>query len=305
MTETLRGSGVVRSLVAQYAYTRRTEPFTLSSGATSYDYIDAKQILLVNEFQAAIGEEMAKAIAQHNVTYDAVGGLELGAIYVAQALLVHEWLDRSTRSSSFVVRKKAKSHGKGLRIEGPSVEGQTVIVVDDVVTTGDSIIKAVDAVRADGAHVALAITLVDRADIATGRLVDLGVPYHPLTTYRDYGIDPIPEVALPVIPEREELRSLTLVDTKRLPDLIAWSWDESDNTGDARYAGIARALEAVHEAWDVKGGLPEATIEAINAALASHLSEVLQLPDAAAAASHARWMREEILRAVEGSSASS
>jgi orotate phosphoribosyltransferase len=195
MTETLRGSPVVRALVAQYAYTRRAEPFTLASGAKSFDYVDAKQILLVNEFQSQIGAEMAQVISDHGVTYDSIGGLELGAIYVAQALLLHEWAVSSVRVSSFVVRKKAKAHGKGLVIEGPSVEGQLVVVVDDVVTTGDSIIKAIDAVKNEGGTVALAITLVDRGDSAAVKIANLDVPYHPLTTYRDYGMEPVLEIA--------------------------------------------------------------------------------------------------------------
>jgi orotate phosphoribosyltransferase len=191
MTETLRGSPVVRALVAQYAYSRATEPFTLASGATSYDYIDAKQILLINEFQDQIGAEIARVIADRGVSYDAIGGLELGAIYVGQALLIHLWSDSKTRASSFVVRKKPKPHGKGLLIEGPSVQGQSVVVVDDVVTTGDSILQAVDAVRNEGGTVALAITLVDRGDSASNKLSELDVPYHALTTYRDYGIEPV------------------------------------------------------------------------------------------------------------------
>lgn len=195
MTETLRGSSVVRALVARYAYTRRPEPYTLSSGASSYDYVDAKQILLVNEFQAEIGAEMARVIAERGVTYAAVGGLELGAIYVAQALLVYEWAESRAVSSSFVVRKKAKEHGKGLLIEGPSVTGQSVIVVDDVVTTGDSIMRAIDAVRDEGGRVDLAVTLVDRGDSASVKLSSAGIEYCPLTTYRDYGMEPVPTSA--------------------------------------------------------------------------------------------------------------
>lgn len=186
-------SDVVCSLVARYAYTRRTEPFTLSSGLTSHDYIDAKQILLVNEFQEQIGVAIAGAIEDRGVTYSAVGGPELGAVYVAQALLMYEWMVHSKSLASFVVRKEMKPHGKGLRIDGPSVSGQSVVVVDDVVTTGDSLIRAIEAVRENEGEIVLAITLVDRGDIASHKLSTLGVTYHPLTTYRDYGIEPVSE----------------------------------------------------------------------------------------------------------------
>jgi orotate phosphoribosyltransferase len=299
MTETVRGSAVVRSLVATHAYSRQTEPYTLSSGVTSYDYIDAKQILLVNEFQAQIGAEMARVIDEHDVSYAAVGGLELGAIYVAQALLVHEWLVSSERASSFVVRKKAKKHGKGLKIEGPSVKGESVVVVDDVVTTGESIIRAVDALRDEGADVALAITLVDRGDTAAELLSAIEIPYHPLTTYRDYGIEPVRKPETPVVEELSELRSLRLPGTDRIPDLISWCWDEADNSGDSRYAGIARALDAVLDAWDVKGGLPESTLARVNELLSRHLAEVLSTPEPAAGSAEARWMRDQIAEVLE------
>jgi orotate phosphoribosyltransferase len=303
MSDTLRGSSIVRSLVAEYAYARRTEPFTLSSGVTSYDYIDGKQILLVNELQEQVGGEMVRAIEDRQVEYSAVGGLELGAIYVAQALLVHEWIKRSRRLASFVVRKKAKAHGKGLKIEGPSVTGQCVVVVDDVVTTGDSIIRAVDAVRNEGADVVLTITLVDRGDIAGSRLADLGVPYHALTTYRDYGIDPVVEAELPVAGELVELRQLQLPRADRLPDLISWCWDKAYNSGDARYAGIARSLEEIEEAWDVKGGLPQAIIKDLNAALQRHMPDILTTPDASSGSAQARWMRDEVGRALDAARA--
>jgi len=193
VTETLRGSSVVRALVAKHAYTRRTEPFKLSSGVLSYDYVDAKQILLVNEHQAVVGAAIANVIKELGLTYDSVGGLELGAIYVAQALLLHEWSQNRQAVNSFVVRKQPKSHGKGLQIEGPSVSGESVIIVDDVVTTGDSILRAVDAVQAEGGRVQLAVTLVDRGTSAASKLEVRGVRYHPLTTFEDYGIDPVPD----------------------------------------------------------------------------------------------------------------
>ncbi len=191
MTNTLRGSPAVRELVAEHAYIRSEEPFTLSSGAVTHDYIDAKQVLMINEYQAEVGRAMAAVISERGIAYDSVGGLELGAIYVAQALLVHEWAANRGRTQSFVVRKKPKIHGTGLQIEGPSLADRDVIVVDDVVTTGDSLLRAVDAVTAEGARVVLAITVVDRGDIAGSKIELLGVPYHPLTTYRDYGIAPI------------------------------------------------------------------------------------------------------------------
>lgn len=90
------------------------------------------------------------------------------------------------------------------------------------------------------------------------------------------------------------LRGLQLAGNDGLPDLIAWCWDQADNTGDARFCGLARALEAILEAWDVKGGLPESVISDMNRVLRSHVADILDATGPMVGSDRARWMRQEI-----------
>lgn len=102
----------------------------------------------------------------------------------------------------------------------------------------------------------------------------------------------------------DELRRLQLVGVRQLPELIAWCWDQADNTGDARFCGVARALEGILEAWDVKGGLPEHTITDMNRVLREHLEDILSAPEAIIGSDRARWMRSEIGQVLHGESLS-
>ena len=88
----------------------------------------------------------------------------------------------------FLVRKEAKTHGTGNRIEGPLEPGSTVAIVDDVATTGGSSLEAVDAVLALGCQVALVIAVLDRLEGADAAFAARDIPFHPLLTIRDLGI---------------------------------------------------------------------------------------------------------------------
>jgi hypothetical protein len=97
----------------------------------------------------------------------------------------------------------------------------------------------------------------------------------------------------------KELRRLQLAGADRLPDLVAWCWDRSDNTGDARFCGLARTFQHVSERWDVKGGLPTLAVQKVNLLLRDHMSAILDASDPADGAALARWMRHEIHRALD------
>jgi orotate phosphoribosyltransferase len=91
-----------------------------------------------------------------------------------------------------LVRKEPKSRGTRRLIEGARIgSGDKVLLVDDVVTTGGSILKALSAIKETGAKVVAAVTLVDRGDHARPRFDGLGVPYFPMATYEDMNIDPV------------------------------------------------------------------------------------------------------------------
>ena len=97
-------------------------------------------------------------------------------------------LDAGRPLPVFVVRKEVKQHGTMKAIEGPLPAPCNVVIVDDVVTTGGSILKAIDAVEAQGCKVLLAITVLDRNAGATEALAARGIPYRPLATLEDLGI---------------------------------------------------------------------------------------------------------------------
>ena len=93
--------------------------------------------------------------------------------------------------SWFTVRKEPKPHGKQRLVEGADIGGKRVLLVDDVVTTGKSILQAWEAVVDAGTEVSLAVCLVDRGDEARERLREAGVRYEPLLTYKDLEIEPV------------------------------------------------------------------------------------------------------------------
>lgn len=165
----------------------RDEPFQLTSGAWSRDYIDGKRALAAGADLALAARAALEAVADAGVDgFDAVGGLTMGADHLSHAIAV------ASGARWFSVRKKAKGHGKGQAVEGAVLEpGMSVLLVDDVVTTGGSIQQAFHAVRDTGVEVVAALTLVDRGEVAPTFFADQGVTYVPLATYRDLDIDPV------------------------------------------------------------------------------------------------------------------
>ncbi|HIY66762.1 MAG TPA: orotate phosphoribosyltransferase, partial [Candidatus Agrococcus pullicola] len=91
---------------------------------------------------------------------------------------------------AFVVRKEPKDHGRGKQIEGPDVAGKRVVVVEDTSTTGGSPLKAVRALRREGAEVLAVAVIVDRATGAKDVIEAEGVPYRAAITLDDLGLKP-------------------------------------------------------------------------------------------------------------------
>ena len=120
-----------------------------------------------------------------DLEFDAVGGLTLGADPVATAVM-HA---AGRPIDAFVVRKEAKKHGMQRRIEGPSIVGKKVLVVEDTTTTGNSPLTAVEAVRAEGAEVVAVATVVDRATGAADALHEAGLDYRFLLGLEDLGLN--------------------------------------------------------------------------------------------------------------------
>lgn len=176
----------VVDVLRERGWVRRAEAFQLSSGDWSHDYVDGKRALAGGRELRVAAEAVIAQAAELAATFDVVGGLTMGADPLAHAIAV------LSGSRWFSVRKQAKDHGKGRLIEGAELgPGSAALVLEDVVTTGRSLLQALDAVEATGATIALAVTLLDRGDVAAPALAARGVPYRALTTYRDLGIDPV------------------------------------------------------------------------------------------------------------------
>jgi orotate phosphoribosyltransferase len=163
--------------------------FTLASGRTSHYYVDGRKVTLSAAGAALIGAGILERLADRPEV-QAVGGLTLGADPVVGATLALAGLTGRSDIRGFLVRKEAKAHGTGSRVEGPLEPGATVAIVDDVATTGGSSLQAVEAVEAMGCKVAVVIAVLDRLEGAAAAFAARGLPFEALLTIRDLGIEP-------------------------------------------------------------------------------------------------------------------
>ncbi len=158
---------------------------TLSSGRVADYYVDLRRISLDGEAAPLVGMVMRELT--RDLDYDAVGGLTLGADPVATSML-HAAAAAGERLDAFVVRKQGKAHGLQQRIEGPSIEGRRVLVVEDTTTTGASPLDAVQAAREAGAEVVAVATIADRATGAGEKIEAEGVDYHYVYGVEELGL---------------------------------------------------------------------------------------------------------------------
>ena len=142
--------------------------FVLASGRRSSLYVDCRLTTMSPDGQLIIGRIALAALRSSGWPVDAVGGLTLGADPISYAV-AHASALAAERGDgamvrAFTVRKEAKAHGTGRLIEGPFQSGDNVVVVEDVITTGGSALKAVESVRAAGGNVVGVLALVDREE---------------------------------------------------------------------------------------------------------------------------------------------
>ncbi|HEY3197691.1 MAG TPA: orotate phosphoribosyltransferase [Nitrospirales bacterium] len=162
----------------------QTPRFTLASGRVSEYYVNCKQLLSHPRYRRIIAELIADQLAEWDL--QAIGGMEIGAIPIATSVSDYVFMQKGRELRTFVVRKKAKDHGMKHTVEGSFLTGDRVIVVDDVLTTGQATIDAIQQARTAGLNVQHALVIVDRGeDHGRDRVEALGVPLTSLLTLQD------------------------------------------------------------------------------------------------------------------------
>jgi orotate phosphoribosyltransferase len=148
--------------------------FTLASGKQSQYYIDARLTTMSPEGLSLIGSVALSELQKSGWAVDAVGGLTLGADPISYAI---SYASAATAKPlrAFTVRKEAKAHGTGKQIEGPFKARDRVAIIEDVITTGGSALRAIDAVRAAHGTVAGVLALVDRGEGGRQAIEEAGI----------------------------------------------------------------------------------------------------------------------------------
>jgi|SRR5690625_212918 len=154
----------------------RRGDFVLASGARSSYYIDARPTTMSGEGQLLIGRLGLSALDHAGWRPASVGGLTLGADPVAYAI-AHRAAELGRELNAFTVRKEAKGHGTGRRIEGAFEPDTDIVVVEDVVTSGGSALQAIEVLEEAGAHIIGVMTVVDREEGGRERIEDAGYPF--------------------------------------------------------------------------------------------------------------------------------
>ncbi|TWU48344.1 orotate phosphoribosyltransferase [Rubripirellula reticaptiva] len=167
----------------------RRGDFTLASGKKASFYLDCRTLTLHPKGANVVAEGMLEVLQSLGDLPAAVGGMAIGADPITASIVTIAG-QRDLPLKGFMVRKEAKGHGTGKQVEGPVQPGQRVVIVEDVITSGGSAIKAVDAVREYGLVVDHVIAIIDR--LAGGReaFAAKGIELTTLTTIRDFGIEP-------------------------------------------------------------------------------------------------------------------
>jgi orotate phosphoribosyltransferase len=164
--------------------------FVLASGRHSSFYIDARLTTMSGDGLAVIGGLGLDRFAARGWTPRAVGGLTLGADPIAYALALTA-RRRGQLLDAFTVRKQAKDHGTGKRIEGCFATGYPVVVVEDVLTTGSSALDAVRAVETEGGHILGVMAVVDRQEGGREAIERAGYLVEAFLSATDLGLAPV------------------------------------------------------------------------------------------------------------------
>jgi orotate phosphoribosyltransferase len=177
----------LKELIIERSFKKTDSPtIPLSSGKMSCFYFNMKKVTYYPAGQVLIGEAVYNKIKEIGMSPSAIGGLTMGADPVAVATSFTSELKKDP-IDAFSIRKEPKEHGMKLQIEGNVKEGDSVIIIDDVVTTGASTIKAISIAREHGLNILAAIILVDRCE-ENGRqnIEATGIPVYSVFTVNDF-----------------------------------------------------------------------------------------------------------------------
>jgi len=159
--------------------------FTLASGKKASYYLDCRQITLDAQGARLVGEGMLELLASD--LPDLVGGMAIGADPITAATLTLAGV-RGLPLRGVMVRKEAKQHGTGRFVEGPFREGESIAIVEDVVTTGGSSLLAIERCEAVGLKVQRVLAIIDRLEGGREAFAQRGYELTTLFTVRDFGI---------------------------------------------------------------------------------------------------------------------
>ncbi|MEM6328840.1 MAG: orotate phosphoribosyltransferase [Planctomycetota bacterium] len=165
--------------------------FTLASGKRASYYLDCRQVTLDAEGARLIGEAMLDLLAgpePGGAPPPLVGGMVIGADPITAAILTLAGV-RGTPLRGVMVRKEAKEHGRGKQVEGPYVAGEEVVIVEDVVTTGGSSLRAIAACEEEGLRVSRVLAIIDRLEGGREAFAAKGYELTTLFTVNDFGIE--------------------------------------------------------------------------------------------------------------------
>ena len=175
-----------KQLLRDKAVSEFDPPIELASGQLSRFFVDGKAGLAEAADLRLACTAIHGLVEAADIDVDAIGGLTLGADHLAVGVAMVS--DRSW----FFVRKEPKGRGTGRQIEGAALgPGVKVLVVEDAVSTGGSMFKAIDIIAATGADIVAASTLIDRGGGAVATMAERGIPYFPIATHTDFGMPPV------------------------------------------------------------------------------------------------------------------
>ncbi|MFH1922082.1 MAG: orotate phosphoribosyltransferase [Planctomycetota bacterium] len=162
--------------------------FTLASGKKATYYLDGKQVTLDPEGARLVAEGILDLLDPADMPA-AIGGMSIGADPITAAVVTMSAV-RGTPIAGFMVRKQSKGHGTNQYIEGPVEPGDTVVIVEDVVTTGGSSLEAIRRATDFGLSVTRVIAIIDRMEGGAEAFAREGHSLLSLLTIRDFGIEP-------------------------------------------------------------------------------------------------------------------